>query len=179
MQIEEKLSRSGAPSSFRPVWPLMSFFKFLFKYDQEHRQTSSNFESETLDGETTENVETEDAESNIEQIIIDYSSAGETDDVETYMAKTPAPKKRKLEPKKINESDKIDNVLMNVSSAIKSINQGHPQQHKKEDKYDFFGQYLSHELRELHEPNDSILMEIIQMEIIKFKRSLRQKDTYT
>lgn len=67
---------------------------------------------------------------------------------------------------------------MNVSSAIKSINQNHPQsqQQKKEDKYDYFGKYLSHELRELQEPNGSILMELIQMDMIKFKRSLRQDD---
>lgn len=74
----------------------------MYKYGQEHRPTSSNFQLETaLEGEITENVETEDAGETIEQIIVDYSNTGETDAVEAYMAETPTPKKGNLKPKNV------------------------------------------------------------------------------
>lgn len=53
---------------------------------------------------------------------------------------------------------------MDISNAIKSFTV---------DKYEHFGKYLSSELKSIGEPNATSLMENPQVEIINFKRPMR------
>lgn len=189
--IEEKLSRSGAPSSSRPTWALMSFFKFMYKCGQEeHRATTSNFLSETesdienfdvleeiIINNEDNNTETS-SEHNYSQIN-DVSVNNLRTNIKRFSESVETPttskKKKLVNSPKTNEIKMIDNVLNDVSSAIRSINQNVPQQHI-DDKYDYFSKFLSLELKELGEPHSSILMEQIQIKIINFKSSLRNKN---
>ncbi|XP_030758056.1 uncharacterized protein LOC115883787 [Sitophilus oryzae] len=132
--IEEKLKRSGAPASTRPIWPLLSFLKFMYKCGTEQqRATTSNFEVDTVDSETSNEPNTDyycGTDDDSELIEIDHintemptanvatptTSEVATSSVASIQTSSGG-KKRKLA---YGATKEIDSVLTDVSEAIKN-----------------------------------------------------------
>lgn len=176
--LEEKLQRSGAPASVRPVWPLLSFFKFMNSCGrEEERSTSSNIPEERENQEEDFDIRNAASGSHggevVEEIFLEFGDNPMNDDtMESMGSSSEQPqktntKKRKLET--VTKEGQIDDVLLNISSAIKNINEGK----ESNDRYVNFGKYLASELKSMGEPNASILMEDLQLSLINFKKSLR------
>ncbi|KAF5276220.1 hypothetical protein FQR65_LT04025 [Abscondita terminalis] len=163
LQIEERLRRSGAPASTRPAWNLMSFFKFMNSRD-DSRETISNYANETSTVEnsvdyTSETLNDHNYYSEVEiheDLHIPTSSAA--------VVESSQPKKRKNSH---NGSDDIDNVLKDITDAIRGVNEN-------VTKYDQFSLYLATELKSLSANNADLLMDHLMMELLKFKAKVRQ-----
>lgn len=177
--IIEKLERSGAPASSRPVWPLMSFFKFMYKCGgEQQRSTTSNISQETQSSQASEVSTYNLNDSDEENIVIQLEEEENTFQLTEQMANTPSTRVKKHKGKPVpaeasnvnTELKQIDNILVDVSAAINNLNnpkRGNP------DRYDLFSQYMASELKNIGEPHSSILMEEMQMAMIKYKRNIR------
>lgn len=190
LQAIEKLERSGAPASARPVWPLMSFFQYMYKCGEEsQRQTTSNFpleEDTSHSSQTQPTISEEEITFEIEDeynFLDNFPSTSSTNNPLTpatpISISEPTPKKIKtkaaLQPKNITgELKQIDNVLMDVSTAINNLNTKKIENNL--DRYELFSKFLASELRNISEPHASILMEELQVVIINYKRELRASE---
>ncbi|CAH0552465.1 unnamed protein product [Brassicogethes aeneus] len=183
VQIREKLERSGAAASTRPVWPLMSFFKFMYKCGEEsQRQTTSNISLQdtttTLQAsESYYHLTDSDEEENIVVQVVDENNAVESNS-NTNNENLNVPKAKKRKGRSVAETTnlkseikQIDNVLVDVSAAINNLNTN--KKENTDDRYELFSRYMASELKNIGEPHASIVMEELQVTIINYKRELR------
>ncbi|XP_030758045.1 uncharacterized protein LOC115883774 [Sitophilus oryzae] len=176
LQIIEKLGRSGAPASARPVWPLMSFFKYIYKCGEEsQRHTTSNIPVQVDESQASQSSSL--VNSDEESIILQFeeedpNTVASTSTIDNTRLTAPTPKKRKGKSTMETEIKQIDSVLLDVSTAITNLNSNK----KYTDRYELFGQFMASELKNIGEPNASILMEDLQVTIINFTRTLRSTD---
>ncbi|CAG9772262.1 unnamed protein product [Ceutorhynchus assimilis] len=156
LQAIEKLERSGAPASARPVWPLMSFFKFMYKCGEESQmQTTSNFH---LEEDTSHSSQTQPTISEEEFGIEEEYNFLDNFPSTNYTNNPPIP----ATPTSISEPTP-KKMKMKAALQPKNIT----------DRYELFSKFLASELRNISEPHASILMEELQVVIINYKRELR------
>ncbi|XP_031345921.1 uncharacterized protein LOC116174930 [Photinus pyralis] len=173
ISTEEKLNRSGAPANTRPTWPLMSFFKFLYKSDGQSRQTTTNLPSSSGESSSINSeVETE----IITFIDHDYEgcfSPVSNNTWQSEMENTPQRKGKQSTKRKCDRSDvvEIDSVLKDVSSSLLSLNNTD----NNGTKYEKFGQYVAAELKDMTTSHADEVMDALTLQLVSFKKRIRDQ----